>query len=535
MNNAVNLLQQYISNGQLDKALVEAKKLLLANPNNIFIQKLLSHIHNLKEDYRSALEVSNNLLLKHPNDFDCLNNIGYYQMQIEEYKLAEHFINKAKSINPNHPAPYQNQSDIYVKLRLFDKALEELDKCILLHQKHSNDYFNYKSTLILKIETFIALKKQSEAVEFIKYYLSIKFDGELLLHLIQISKKDVSKSLIEQCHKEILDKKFTSKLEKFQKLVPLYFALASFYEKEDQETSEEYYIKANKEVSDIQRLTMIKFQKSILNKIKNYDAIKDINIENQEKGLDNIFIFGMPRSGTTLTESIVTANDEVFGAGELVSFYDLAYRFMLEEKPEIQNMEQIGDDYIQRTSFFLQNGNKVVDKLPNNFMFLGYIKKFLPRAKSILLLRDPWDIAISLFKQRYVANISYASSFFNIGIQISNFEASILYWKRNGLLKNNIMILRYEDLVNDTNKYQKEIYDFCGITSSYKPEIREKFFAKTASLNQVQNKIHSESVKKQDFTKLKSEFLDAFLSQRSFWHSKGVIESINGNFFDYEL
>ena len=164
----------------------------------------------------------------------------------------------------------------------------------------------------------------------------------------------MSKSLIEQCHKEILDKKFTSKLEKFQKLVPLYFALASFYEKEDQETSEEYYIKANKEVSDIQRLTMIKFQKSILNKIKNYDAIKDINIENQEKGLDSIFIFGMPRSGTTLTESIITANDEVFGAGELVSFYDLAYRFMLEEKPEIQNMEQIGDDYIRRTSFFFK-------------------------------------------------------------------------------------------------------------------------------------------------------------------------------------
>ena len=150
-------------------------------------------------------------------------------------------------------------------------------------------------------------------------------------------------------------------------------------------------------------------------------------------------------------------------------------------------------------------------------------------------MRDPWDIAISLFKQRYVANISYASSCFNIGIQISNFEASILYWKRNGLLKNNVMILRYEDLVNDTNTYQNEIYDFCGITSSYRPEIREKFFAKTASLNQVQNKIHSESVKKQDFTKLKSEFLDAFLSQRSFWHSKGVIESINGDFFDYKL
>ena len=535
MNKVVNLLQQYISNNQLEKALLECKKTLLSNPNNIVLQKILSHIHNLQQNYEEAIEVSQKLLLELPNDFDCTNNIGYYYCQLEEYQLAIDYINKAKLINPNHPSPYQNQSDIYVKIRDFDKASLELDRCIALHEKNSQNYFNYISTLFLKIEVFIAQKKQKDAVEFMKKYLTIKFDAELLLHLIQISKKDVSKEMIDQCHKEILEKKFTSKLEKFQKLVPSYFALASFYEKDNQELAEEFYVKANKEVSDIQRLTMIKFQKSIFDTINFYEKIKNINITNQKKGERNIFIFGMPRSGTTLTESIVTANDEVFGAGELMSFYDLAYKYMLKGNLSSTEMEIVGDIYLHRTDFFCQNGNKVVDKLPNNFMFLGFIRKFLPAAKIILLLRDPWDTAISLFKQRYVANISYSSSFFNIGIQMSNFEASILFWKKIGVLDSGVMVLKYENLVKETEKYQKEIYNLCSITSPYKPEIREKFFAKTASINQVQKEIHTSSVKKQDFESLKSEFLEAFFSQRAYWQAKGIVDANASDFFGYSL
>ena len=140
----------------------------------------------------------------------------------------------------------------------------------------------------------------------------------------------------------------------------------------------------------------------------------------------------MPRSGTTLTESITIANDEVF-AGELVSFYDLAYRFTLEEKPEIQNKEKIGDDYIRRTSFFLQNGNNVVDKLSNNFMFLGYIKKFLPRSKSILFL----ELGYCKISHNVKVNISYASSFFNIGIQILTLKHQF-YIEKKWTFKNNV-------------------------------------------------------------------------------------------------
>ena len=85
-------------------------------------------------------------------------------------------------------------------------------------------------------------------------------------------------------------------MEKYQELVPLYFALANFYEKEDPILSEKYYEQGNKEVFNIQRLTMMKFQRSVLQVIENYKSIKNESERDQNKGMNNIFIVGMPRS-----------------------------------------------------------------------------------------------------------------------------------------------------------------------------------------------------------------------------------------------
>ena len=191
MNKAVNLLQQYISNGQLDKALIECKKFCEQSPADLYLKKLLSHVYYLKENFRSAIEISEEIIKEYPNDFDCHNNLGNYYLKLEEYEKSKEFISKSKEINKEHPAPYQNQSEIYIKERDFLNALEEINICISNHEKLSDDYLNYKSTIVLKIEIFIALKKQNEAVTLIKKYLSNKFDAELILHLIQIDKSQI--------------------------------------------------------------------------------------------------------------------------------------------------------------------------------------------------------------------------------------------------------------------------------------------------------------------------------------------------------
>ena len=151
-----------------------------------------------------------------------------------------------------------------------------------------------------------------------------------------------------------------------------------------------------------------------------------------------------------------------------------------------------------------------------------------------MILRDPWDVAVSLFKQRYVTNIPYASSMFNIGVTLANFEASILFWQKQNVVDENIFTIKYEDLVKNFDEYQNKLYEFCEIKAAYEPEKRERFFAKTATIYQVQNKIHTESVKKEEFLSLKSEFVDAFNSQREFWNSKNLY-SPPDSFFGYKV
>ena len=534
MNKVVKLLQQYISEGQLEKALIECKKFVHANSNEIYPLKLLAHIYFLQEEYQRAIDTTLEILEKRNDDFDGNNNLGSYYLKLEEFKKALFYIEKAKQINPDHPAPYQNHCEILMKMRDFKGAEKHIDKCISQHETYSNDYAKYKSTLLIRVEIYTALKEQSEAIKFLKKYLSLKFDAELLLHLIQIDKNEASDEMINICKHKIQNKVFGSKMERYQKLVPLYFSLAVFYEKTDPPTSDKYYTKANDEITEIQRLTMIKFQRDVLKIIENYEKVKNFNAKNTDKGKDNIFILGMPRSGTTLTESIITANTEVFGGGELASFYDLTYRLLMDKIYDENSFENVGEQYIKRTEYLLSSQNKIADKLPNNYAFIGHIRKFLPGAKIVLVLRNPWDLAVSLYKQRYVTNISFSSTFFNLGIQMSNFEAFILHWKKMGMLDENVMIINYEELVKNFDETQKKLYAFCELNSSYEPEKRESFFAKTASINQVQNKVHTESLKKNNFSDFKTEFQDAFYSQREFWKSKNIFE-IPDDFFGYHV
>ena len=535
MNKVVNLLHQYISDNQLDKALLECKNLVKTYPNEIYLKKLLSHIYFLKDNYTSAINGALEILEVSPNDFDCVNNLGIYYLKQEEYELSLEYINKAKKINDSHPAPFQNSAELCIKRRLFSEAAKELDKCISFYEALYKNYKSYKSALITRIDIFVALKDQNSAIKFIEKYLSLEFDAELLLNLIQINKKYVNHELISLCIEKTNVKSFKSSLEKYQELVPIYFILSNYYEKDDPAMSEKFYLKGNKEVFNIQRMSMIKFQKQALKVINSYRDIKGEIANNLKKGNNNIFIVGMPRSGTTLTESLITANNEVFGAGELMSFYDLSYKYILDKEPDLLSMDHVVDKYIKRTNYFLDTFSKVADKLPNNYQFIGHIRKFMPASKIILILRDPWDLAVSLFKQRYVENISFSSSMFNIGVQMANFEMFILYWQKEGVIDDSVLTINYESLVKNFDDHQSKLYNFCEIKSEYEPAKREGFFAKTATMHQVQKKIYTDSVKKKDvFQSVKHEFVDAFYSQREFWKSKKITD-IPDDYFGYDI
>ena len=534
MNTLIDQIQKYIANNQLQKAQQVTIQLIGKTPDNLYLHKLLSHIYGLKEEAFKAIQILEEQLIKFPNDFDLNNNLGHYYFKAEDIKKSNFYIQKAKKLDPSSPSPLQNAAELYLFVREFELAQKEIDLCIEINEAKFDDYVFYIPALLVKIFILIAQKKQKEAIEFIIKYLTIKFNAELFLQLIQIDKKSASHDLINHCKQQIEKKSYNSKMEIYQHLVPLYFSLALYYEKESSSLSDEFYIKANKEIFSIQRLNMVQLQKQELQYMNIYKEIHEIKDFNTQQGKDNIFIVGLPRSGTTLLESVVTANKEVFAGGELNIFKNLLLNHLTDDKElSAEKLLMIGEEYIGATNQLKKEFTQIVDKLPMNSSYIGFILKSLPASKILLILRNPWDVAISLFKQRYVRHVPYSSSFFNIGVQIANFEASIISWLQYDSIREKIFIIKYEELVSDMDNQRDKIYQFCGIREEYDASIRESFFAQTASMNQVQKGVHQSSIRKDNFTSFYNEFYDAFSSQRDYWKKQGLI--ISPDYFGYSL
>ena len=107
-------MKSYIQNGQLEKALKFCDTIYESNKNNLTLNKILAHIHGLMENYTKAIDILEQFENSHQNDFDIANNLGYYSLKSEKIIPAAYYISKAKELNSNAPAPYQNSAELNI-------------------------------------------------------------------------------------------------------------------------------------------------------------------------------------------------------------------------------------------------------------------------------------------------------------------------------------------------------------------------------------------------------------------------------------
>lgn len=524
MNNTLLEINKLLNSGQYYKALNLTNSILPKNPQNKTLIKFLAQIYFKLEDYYKAIDTLNSNYDNNKSDFDFNNNLGFYLIHVEKFQEALYYIDIAKKIKEDAPTPYQNEGECYIYLKNFNLAEKSIEQSISLYEEKNYQLQEYYSVLILRIQIFLAKNDRQGAIKFIKNYLNKNIIPELVLQLSEIDSSQITDDIINQINDKLNQIVYSSVMAKFYEVVPFYFALANYYEnKKDHQKAEANYLQGNNEIFNIQRYNVIKNQKKIIEIIDVFKKNQNFNPPENENYQKQIFIVGMPRSGTSLLESIITANDYVFAAGELRSF-DLLYdKYIANGDFDIEgSFNRIGKEYNAITNSMKGDYPAIVDKMPGNYHFMGFILKCLPGARVILLKRNLWDIAISLFKQRYASNIPYASSFFNIGVYMANFEAITSYWMKNKAISEKVLVVEYEELVSKSDQVTQEVYDYCKIHSSYNPDIREKHFAKTASINQVGKQINTSSIMKRDFISQKNEFLEAYESQKEFWKSKGI-------------
>jgi tetratricopeptide (TPR) repeat protein len=188
-----------------------------------------------------------------------------------------------------------------------------------------------------------------------------------------------------------------------------------------------------------------------------------------------IFIVGMPRTGTTLVERILSNHPAVFPAGELENFGLVLKRAAATRSNRVLDAETLaagvsvdayalGATYVASTRPRTGHTSQFIDKMPLNFFYAGLIHRALPNAKIICLRRHPLDACLSNYRQLFATMFSYYDYSYDLldtGRYYLQFDALVRHWRE--MIPNAFTEVRYEDVVEHTEREARRLVAFCGL------------------------------------------------------------------------
>ena len=173
-----------------------------------------------------------------------------------------------------------------------------------------------------------------------------------------------------------------------------------------------------------------------------------LEIKEDSNALTPIFILGMPRSGTTLLEQVLSSHSKIHGAGELNYLPKIIDKFEINKPHNFENyVKTLRYEYHSKVSS-LSNKQFIIDKLPMNFRWIGFIIKAFPEAKIIHIQRNPMAICWSNYKINFPdPGMDFSLSQKNTAEYYVLYNNLMKFWLDN--LKNKIINIQYENFVND--------------------------------------------------------------------------------------
>lgn len=404
---------------------------------------------------------------------------------------------RAMALSPGDPETADALGIIYAKARAHDKAIRAFELAIRISPARASLHFNLATSLIALGAGSRAESELQKAVEIDSSYWPAHLS---LAHVRQQSP--------QQNHLAALHVQMALKPADVEAKIHLNLALAKEYEDlGDYHKAFDHLARGKAAVKSTRPYSSGRDAMMVNNLMRGFQTPASPTAGYPTK--EPIFIVGMPRSGTTLAERIITNHPDVYSAGELQNFALALQRasgsnealFYSPEKmaavAETLDWRALGRDYVASVRAPDRQERHFVDKLPHNFLYLGFIAKALPNAKIICLRRDPMDTCLSNFRQlfdRSTSTFDYSSDLLDTGRYYLLFRQLMAHWET--IFHGRVLEIHYEDLVDNLEATSRKMLDFCDLPWSDACLSFESNLAPVATFSslQVRNSIYRSSL-----------------------------------------
>ena len=431
-------------------------------------------------EYKKYLDLA---YFNDPDNIEIICELGFFHLHVNEINIAISYYEKALKYKINDTKFILNLSESYLR---GGYSLKVIKICLKYIQNGNVNSYVYNSLAVAykNIGNFINAK------------LYLKESIKLSPHYF-VAHRNLS-SLIDYS----INSKHLIQMESLIKIFPtdidLNLALSKSYK--DINNKSKYF--SHLETANKSKKKDIKFsidiEKNKFYKIKS--IFNSFNLEYlplRDKQLTPIFILGLPRSGTTLTENIISSHSQVYACGELDGIQNLGDQLLHNDKINIDDKNLI----LKFKEYYLESlpnlGDEVLyftDKMPLNFLWIGLILKCFPHAKIINLLREPVATCWSIFNTYFPSNgnpFSYDQS--DIYEYYNLYKDIMKHW--NNIYSNKIYNLDYELLTINPKQEIKKLLKYCELSiekGCFNPHLNNRNLS-TASSLQARKKIYTGS------------------------------------------